>query len=594
MKLFLSLKMVLQQVRHEKLAFTCLCIAISATLIPLLLILGLKNGTVETLRDRLASDPANLEVKMHFSGALNSQNIREIESIQEVGFAVPCTRTLATSIMLSSEKQPQLQESNLVPTGVGDPLITRFNLPTPEGNQIILPQATAAQLQVEEGDIVVLSSTKRSGGKELKLEKACTVVGILPPESRTGVQSFVPLPIITLIEEFLDGVISSAEDHTPDSFRLKPIFYGVHLENPEVLESIRPSVLSFNNPYHEKVELTEALIQDTPRFINTRPGLLFYNTGQFSGMEKLKKLYSVLLPIGGNLSFWNPPLEISLDIESGKQAFLVHGTLEPLEFKETDAASQELILYSSLKSQEGKFLAHVKTSSEDSTLPVKIIYEESVPSETLLASALHLGMLHQARHTSVQWDSSAGVLKKSREHYARMRLYARDIDSVEPLIANLQSLGYKASGNIGGIAHVRKLNEQLQILFNLIAGIGISGAICALTLSLFNGAQRRKREYAILGTLGYPRYSLLLFPLFEAALIITCSLVISYSLFYGVSHVIQELFVDDLYPDERFCNLSETHHIWIISCSFLTGCLASLVSSMVIVKVQPSTAIREI
>src|SRR5690606_39362760 len=43
--------------RHEWILTLCLVIALAAVIAPLLVLLGLKHGTIETLRDRLVEDP---------------------------------------------------------------------------------------------------------------------------------------------------------------------------------------------------------------------------------------------------------------------------------------------------------------------------------------------------------------------------------------------------------------------------------------------------------------------------------------------------------------------------------------------------------
>ena len=47
--------------RHEWILNLCMILALAAVLAPLLLLLGLKHGTITTLRDRLVEDPVNRE-----------------------------------------------------------------------------------------------------------------------------------------------------------------------------------------------------------------------------------------------------------------------------------------------------------------------------------------------------------------------------------------------------------------------------------------------------------------------------------------------------------------------------------------------------
>ncbi|MCK7575183.1 MAG: hypothetical protein MZV65_04350 [Chromatiales bacterium] len=49
--------------RHDWILTLCLVIALTAVIAPLLVLLGLKHGTIETLRERLVEDPVYRELR---------------------------------------------------------------------------------------------------------------------------------------------------------------------------------------------------------------------------------------------------------------------------------------------------------------------------------------------------------------------------------------------------------------------------------------------------------------------------------------------------------------------------------------------------
>ena len=57
--------------QHEWLLTGCLIMAVAAVLSPLLLIFGLKYGTIDTLRTRLVQDPRNREIRPMASQAFS-------------------------------------------------------------------------------------------------------------------------------------------------------------------------------------------------------------------------------------------------------------------------------------------------------------------------------------------------------------------------------------------------------------------------------------------------------------------------------------------------------------------------------------------
>lgn len=579
----LSLYLVLRQLRHEWLAAGCLCIAISAALIPLLMVLGLKEGTVATLRGRLAADPLNLEVRLPNSSTYSTEQVAAVQALPQVGFCVPSTRLLATSAMLSRADAPKpAAEVSLIPTAPGDPLLLRHNISAPAEHEIVISHQIAEKLNISIGDTARLEAVRYTAGKAVRAAVERRVAGILPKESSEGVRCYVPLSLLIAVEEYKECTRSALEG-AASGVQLQPVFYGFIVDQPGLIPGIQPSRWAHACMFSDKRPLTAE--ERTPEL--PEEACLYYSVGQFTTRDKLRSAYSLLRPKGANMLLWNPPLSAHIQAPDATwQPVQIYGRPEQPSFT---APWPQLVLRTSLVLPE----PHALLRLGESTVRIALEHDASLPENSLVCSASVLGMLHQAAYKQVRWDAEQQCLLPIRRTFSRIRLYAKGLDDVLPLSRTLQQMGYHTEANIAGIERVRILDAQLDTLFRLLAVIAIAGAAFSLALSLFNSVLKRRRDYAILSTMGFSHRALALFPLCESLILTGVSLLLSFGIFHLMSGTIALLFSGVVEGDERLCTLSGALHGGIVLVGILVAVLSAAAAAVTILRVQPSTAIRE-
>ena len=89
---------------HERLLSACAVLGLAAVLAPLLILFGVKFGVVETLTERLRSDPATLEISPVGSGHFSAADMERWRDDGRVAFVMPRTRTLAATVELLPER----------------------------------------------------------------------------------------------------------------------------------------------------------------------------------------------------------------------------------------------------------------------------------------------------------------------------------------------------------------------------------------------------------------------------------------------------------------------------------------------------------
>lgn len=588
MRMLLPVRMVWRQLRYELLTPLCLCIAMAAALVPLLMILGLKEGYVNTLRQRLASEPANLEVSIPTSETVTPQMVQNVRGLPEVGFCIPGTRILSVDVKLRSEHNKEAEvNSGLVPTGEGDPLLARYELAVPRDGEILLAASHAAALNVKTGDTVqVFSSRTDKSGRVRREGKLCRVVGIFPVESGCTSFSYVPLSHVEAVEEFKEGLRDSLTERR--TITINPVYLGVWLDKAEAKNSIPGYQWRQACPFTQERPATEAEVQAGHLAAG---GVLFSNPAQFVTRDKLRHAYQLVTRKKANLYLWNPSMRITLKAE-GRQPLAAELICEPeqLSFKGV-ADTSDVVLRCGDASAAGTWVVHTE---DKGSIVAQVQHHADLPAGEWRASASALGVLRLVKERGLVWNAAAGVLTHPSRSYSRLRVYARDIDAVEPLVLKLNEMGFPATGKLAEIQRIRQLNEQLERLFYLIAAICFVGTALSLGISLFNSARKRKRDYAILSTMGFSRKSLTTFPLYESVLLTLAALGLSFGLFHGVSYAISQTFADQLRSGEVLCYLTPQQYLIVSLCGIGTGLLSSLVAAVSVLYTQPSIAIREV
>src|SRR3954467_13413815 len=83
------IELAVADLHHEWVLTLCMTLTVAAVLAPLLLLLGLKHGTIETLRARLVEDPVYREIKPNQTMNLPPQWFDEWRQRPGVAFLLP-------------------------------------------------------------------------------------------------------------------------------------------------------------------------------------------------------------------------------------------------------------------------------------------------------------------------------------------------------------------------------------------------------------------------------------------------------------------------------------------------------------------------
>jgi putative ABC transport system permease protein len=195
--------------KHDGLLSLCSVLALVSILAPLLILLGIRNGVIASLKTRLLDNPALLTVSPAGSGNGYPESwLDSLRARPDVAFVIPKTRDISTTVQMRHDVDgaPRFSPVDVEPTGTGDPLLARFEAVPAQRNMITLSRTAAERLAAQKGSRLTaqLGRTTASGKIE-SLPLELDVAAVLPLEAESRAIGFILLPLLVDIEEYKDG-----------------------------------------------------------------------------------------------------------------------------------------------------------------------------------------------------------------------------------------------------------------------------------------------------------------------------------------------------------------------------------------------------
>ncbi|WP_353476170.1 hypothetical protein PVT71_24765 (plasmid) [Salipiger sp. H15] len=196
--------LALRDLIHGWRSALCLMSAVAVAILPVLLLGGLGQGVVNTLIDRLRSDPRILEIRLHRDLQLDSTWFSATAEDPRVGFLLPRARYLASSVRMRGADSKAMLEPRLVPSGPGDPLLG--TLPAPSGlAETVLTERLALSAGITVGDMVTLTILRQVGERRESATADVRVIGVLPRDQLQSDDILVDRALETAVERWREG-----------------------------------------------------------------------------------------------------------------------------------------------------------------------------------------------------------------------------------------------------------------------------------------------------------------------------------------------------------------------------------------------------
>lgn len=176
--------------------------------------------------------------------------------------------------------------------------------------------------------------------------------------------------------------------------------------------------------------------------------------------------------------------------------------------------------------------------------------------------------------------------------HANMRLYARELDSLEPLVNRLIGLGFDVRSRLREVEDIRSLDRRLNLVFGIVAVLGAGGYLMSLAASLWANVERKRPNLSVFRLLGASTVQLVAVPVVQALAIALVGTALSFALYEGTARLINQLFADSLPAEARVCLLHPIHFFGAAAATLIAALSSALAGGARAARIEPTEGIH--
>lgn len=601
------LRLSLLDLRHEWILTLCMVLAIAAVLAPLLILMGLKYGTVETLRTGLVEDPVNREIRPANTLQLPQKWFDNFEQRNDVDFIIPTILRGSSVVRISKPDAHKSFLFDLIPTAPNDPLILENQGIIPQKNECVLSYTAAEELgDVQAGDILNLEITRTYNKRQESIRLEVKVAAVLNPRADALSRVYVPFEFVNDVETYREGR-AVPERNWEGGKALPPLsFDGIWVILPNALSSLDESRLTINTGLANvkliaKSDVKELLHFELPdnSFIYQVSGIgnRILSSNIESVKNKLRGKSAILMPYVNGVEIRQASGEvlkvIGLSLSKEKLAILNLPALPWGDF-EQNAEFNKLgqILLPNTINVAGKIELETTILDGEKLSFSSNIVGNSISDYAIVPIEL-LGILRTGSENKIVFDESQQDFLLAKAGFRGFRLYAKSIDDVPNLYKEFIAQDINVITKVQEIEKVKILDRGLTRIFWLIAIVGIIGGMAALVASLYASVERKKRDISVLRLMGLSRFEVFKFPIYQALSIAIMSVLFAIGVYSLLASIINYVFSADLQMGQKICTLPTSYFVYTLLLTGGIAVLSSLLAAWKTTEIDPAEALRE-
>jgi len=586
---------------HEWILTLCMILAIAAVLAPLLILLGLKHGTIQTMRDRLIEDPVNREIRPARTLQLSTQWFHEMKQRPDVGFVIPTILRGSSIVKVFSDKGKRLT-IDLVPTAENDPLILENEGIVPKTGECVLTYPAAEQLVLKQGDSLTVEVTRSRDGRRESVKTLLKITAVLNPRADSLPRIYAPAQFVSDVESYREGLAVPERKWAGGQPHPFLSYDGVRIVLPQKLNPIAERTLTIGTGLIEIQTLDAETFQETMGFALPENHFAYQllakgNPIQISNIKSLKNKLrgksAILMPFAQNINIQTDSGEklkiIGLSLSENDAQNLGIPTLPWGKFDESADFSKQgqILLPKDLKINE------LKADILESKVRFPITAQgESVGNYAIVPAEL-IGVLRTGTFRHIAFDEKRQNFILAKAGFRGFRLYARSIDDVPILYRLFIDQEIDVLTQVHEIEKVKVLDRGLTRIFWLVAIVGIVGGMAALIASLYAAVERKKRDISVLRLMGLSRVAVFKFPIYQGVSIAIASVIVAIGGYAILALVINFVFSADLKLGQKICTLPYSYFLMTLFVTAGIASLSSLLAAWKTTNIDPAEAIRE-
>ena len=178
--------------------------------------------------------------------------------------------------------------------------------------------------------------------------------------------------------------------------------------------------------------------------------------------------------------------------------------------------------------------------------------------------------------------------------YPSFRLYARSIHDVENLVAELEKEGARIKANVAEITTVKSIDQNLSVIYWIIACVGALGFSFSLGASLWANVDRKRKELSVLRLVGFKSGRIVLFPVLQASYTALLGWLLAVLIYLAFEYLINFFLAPRLNLERALCFLLTEHFLWALALTITIAIFAAIMGGLRAARIEPSDGLREI
>jgi len=599
-KLPIIIRLAILDLWHEWILALCMILAIAAILTPLLVLLGLKNGTIQTMHERLMEDPVNREIRPARTLSLSPQWFKKFEQRDDIEFIIPTILRGSSVVRVSTQTKRLLID--LVPTNSNDPLILTNDGIIPSADECVLSYIAAEELGVTKGDILNAEVTRTRDKLKESVQVELRVVAVLNPRADTLARIYAPFEFVDDVEAYKEGRAVHKRNWSGGKV-LPPLSYdGLWMLLPQDLTYIDEINLTVNTGLTDVQRASADEFRYQFSFFPPENYAIYQLLAKGNPItdtsidiikNKLRGKAAIILPFANNVEITDTNNNRVIGLSLSKSQTDILG-LPPLPWGKfeinTNFANQGQALLP--KSITERYSTITLTSNVmDGEIKFPINNQGDSFNENIIVPIELIGILRTGQTNRIIFDQTQKTFLSAKTNYHGFRLYAKSIDDIPNLYRYFVAQDIDVIAQIQEIEKLKVLDQGLTKIFWLIAIVGIAGAMSALIASLYASVERKKRDIGVLRLMGLSCLQVFRFPIYQAITIVVLSNMVATSGYVIIASTINLMFINEV--GGKICALPYTYFILIFIITIIVTIFSSLLAAWKTTAIEPAEAIRE-
>ena len=144
------------------------------------------------------------------------------------------------------------------------------------------------------------------------------------------------------------------------------------------------------------------------------------------------------------------------------------------------------------------------------------------------------------------------------------------------------------------ISTVKSIDQNLAVIFWIIACVGAVGFSFSLGASLWANVDRKRRELSVLRLVGFKSGRIVLFPVLQSFYTAVLGWLLAILVYLAFEYMINYMLAPRLNLDQALCFLLAEHFLWALALTVGVAILSALLGGLRAASIEPAEGLRDI